>query len=156
MQLLCESLIYWGIFFQKWIMAGKINHKLVSFDGTALLCRLPEIIVNKLISVMKTCLIRHLSTNCIAEVRFAWRKIPIILWLGTRESFISNLKEKGCVQFGKQNQRTPLSPIPSQRIIGILRQANLTSAMQLVERWRIRQVKSFCYINDKNSFQTST
>jgi hypothetical protein len=38
--------------------------------------------------------------------------------------------------------------LPSQRIIGILRQANLTSAMQLVERWRIRQG----FVTDMNLF----
>ena len=39
----------------------------MSFDSTALLYRLSVIIVNKDISSMKAWIIRHISTNCMAE-----------------------------------------------------------------------------------------
>jgi hypothetical protein len=39
----------------------------MSFNGTALFYRLSVIIVNKDISSMKAWIIRHLSTNCMAE-----------------------------------------------------------------------------------------
>ena len=41
----------------------------MSFDSTALLYRLSVIIVNKDISSMKAWIIRHLSTNCMAQVK---------------------------------------------------------------------------------------
>jgi len=52
----------------------------MSFDGTALLHRLSVIIVSKDISSMQAWIIRHLSTNCMTEVK--------VVDVGHRSSFV--------------------------------------------------------------------